>query len=252
MPGFLLKQSGSLYGSGTPGMTGSGGVIRRIMSVASTNLIGLWPLNEVSGTTVQCINNSALSVAGGYTGVTLGQPGPFGLVAPLFDGLNDFANIFSAALAALFNKDEGSFLIFSKVANAGVWTDGVNRRHFILYADANNYTQSYKSLAANEILWFYNAAATTESVAASTNSISWLQILITWSKSADQVKAYLNTSQVGATQTSLGLWAGALTAVRIGSTIGAGYFSGWLSCAALLNRPITLAENNYIYGGGPN
>ena len=88
--------------------------------------IAYWPLWELSGTTAQCLVNPAQN--GTYSGVTLGQEGiGDGGQAPLFDGANDYVDIYSAALAAIFPYDEGSFCGWMKVFNVGVWSDGAVR-----------------------------------------------------------------------------------------------------------------------------
>jgi len=232
-------------------LAGRRGVIGRIAGFSGNGLVGIWPLNELSGTTVTCQNNSALSVASGHVGVALGQSGPYGLVSPLYDGINNYSNVFSAALAAVFNGAVGTFLIFGKIASAGVWADSTNRRLFTLYTDANNVIHITKSSTANTIVFNYTANTTASATTTTSSSLSWLLLGITWSASANQVKAYMNNAQAGTTQTGLGTWAGALTAARVGSTVGAAYHSGWLSCGALFSRALSLAEIKYIYGGGP-
>ena len=78
-----------------------------------SSLIGFWPQNELSGGV--SIDHSGLGHDGAYTGVTLGQAGVpgMGMTSPLFDGANDFNNIYSADLA----NDNG-------LANPGFETPG--------------------------------------------------------------------------------------------------------------------------------
>jgi len=69
---------------------------------------------------------------------------------------------------------------------------------------------------------------------------------MTWSKSADQMKAYYAGGQTGATQTVLGNWTEALSATR--SNIGARsttpdqIWNGYLAHCAIWNRALAPAE----------
>lgn len=224
---------------------------RRVLSVATDALIGYWPLSEPSG--AAAINQSNNRFHGVYTGVELNYPGiGDGLACPLWDGVNDYCNIYSAAFASAFNNQEGTAHIWLKVASGGTWTDSTLRRAMILQADSNNRVRLEKTTSNGRVDVVYSAGGTSKSVAITgLSSLDWHQVVITWSKSADQVKAYLNGVQTGATQTALGTWAGALgsttTVIGAGSTAPVNAWSGYLAHAAVWTRALTAGEIAELY-----
>ena len=89
--------------------------------------IAYWPLWEADGSTAEDISGNGFD--GAYVDVTLGADGiGDGRTCPLFDGAAGYMNAFSTGLRDAFNGAEGSFAIWAKVFNVGVWTDGNNNR----------------------------------------------------------------------------------------------------------------------------
>ena len=76
--------------------------IQKVLGIEPGNLIAYWPMSEPSGGIA--INAEGTAARNGaYTGVTLAQPGiGDGNTCPLFDGANDFNNVYSASLDAAF------------------------------------------------------------------------------------------------------------------------------------------------------
>lgn len=217
--------------------------------VIALSPIGYWPMAEASGTTI--IDESGNGRNGAYKGTgepLLGQPGiGDGRTAPLFDGTNDFANVFSASLQAAFNGAEGTLAIWFKVSAAGVWTDATTRRIMYFQADTNNRVRFEKSTTNNQIAFVYTAGATAKSVLwNNAGPLGWQQIAITWSKSADQMIAYQNGVQTGATQTGLGVFAGSLAAatteVGASDTSGSNPWSGYAAHAAVWSSALSAAQ----------
>ena len=202
-----------------------------------------WPLDEAAGSVVHCLVDPANN--GTYTGVTLANDatGPFGTAAPFFDGANDYAIANSAALIAAFDGTEGSMMVWAKVANAGVWTDTVSRETLYLVTDGNNFIQSRKDGGANLQRNRYRAGGIVSAANTACSNTAWVQWVLTWSLSADEMKAFINGAQWGATQTGLGTWAGALGAVYIGASSAApgNVYHGWLAHAALWDRALPAA-----------
>ena len=84
--------------------------------------IAYWPLWEASGATAEDISGNGFD--GAYTGVTLGQEGiGDGNTCPLFDGANDYVDIYSAGFAGALMRLRVPLTGWMKVFNAGVWTD---------------------------------------------------------------------------------------------------------------------------------
>lgn len=209
--------------------------------------IGYWTQGESSG--LISLDESGFGRNGVYTGVTLGQTGiGDGRTSASFDGATSYNNVFSTSLAAAFNNQEGTIIIWFKASAAGVWSDGVNRRLCRFAVDANNQVYINKSSSVNTLDIIYQAGGTAKGVSSSGlgASTAFNQIAITWSKSADQVKCYLNGVQIGSTTTGLGVWVGTLAATTtlIGAfvTTPSNVTNGFLAHAAVFNRPLSAAE----------
>ena len=72
--------------------------VRRALSTRPHNIVGLWMLNEAAGAVA--FDRGPRRNHGAIVGTTLGQPGVIpGHSSQLFDGLNDYVNIYSAGLA---------------------------------------------------------------------------------------------------------------------------------------------------------
>lgn len=190
-------------------------------------------------------------------GVTVGSTASGHLTnAYTFDGTNDNVNIYSTDLNSVFNPSEGTLVAWAKVANENVWSDATNRQVISLFTDINNLVYIYKSTTNNQVVFRYYAGGTV--IAPAANSISgtgWKQYVLTWSKSSDQVKAYINGVQVGTTLTGLGTWVGNLSSTQ--TTIGAynttgtiNPWSGSINDTRLYSRALSPTEIANLYSGG--
>lgn len=214
--------------------------------VVALSPIAYWPMAESSGSTALDASGNARN--GAYTGVTLGQPGiGDGRTAAGFDGATSFNNIFSASLAGAFSGAAGTLALWAQVSGAGVWSDGTQRRFVRLNVDASNYVLIYRTAINNQIACEYSAGGTIKTrTISSISSTGWIHIAITWSASNDQVIAYLNGAQQGATLTGLGVFAGSLvsgsTVVGATTTVPALVWSGNLAHAAIFSSALSAAQ----------
>ena len=218
--------------------------------VLLTDPVAYWPLWERSGTVAECLVNSAQD--GTYTGVTLANASipVIGTVAPYFDGTNDYVDVYSATLAAAFSGVTGTVMAWAKVNAAAVWTDGTERGILRWSVNAANYIHLAKMAANNTVRWLYRAGGVNSIV--NNNALSttdWMMIVMTWDAAADQMKAYYNGTQEGATQNGLGVWAGGLgvNTTLIGANVNApnAVWHGWLAHCAIWDKVIdasTIAE----------
>lgn len=165
-----------------------------------------------------------------------------------FDGTNDNVNIYSSDLNSVFNPDEGTLVAWAKVSSGAIWSNTV-RRIATLTVDANNKISIYKTATANQLRVDYIAGGTTKSVTdvSLAGTTNWFQLGISWSKSGDMVKAYINGAQVGSTQTGLGTWVGniAATTAAIGAAGSAGTtepWSGLINDVKLYTRALSAEE----------
>jgi hypothetical protein len=201
---------------------------------------------EPSGSTSTDYSNEGND--GAYTGVTLGQVGiGDGHTCPLFDGANDFNNIYSAALNTDFDEKEGTLALWLKVSGVGVWTDGTFDAGMILTADGSNFLQIRKSSPDGRIDFMYTAGGTAKEVAKTgLTTTDWFHAAITWSVSGDKIIAYYDGAQEGVPVTGLGTWSGALfltgTVIGASNTVPAQQWSGTLAHAALWKTPLTAPQ----------
>lgn len=241
MPVYVV--SGSLGGADPMAYT------NKVKATASANLIGYWPLAEAAGATVAVDEsgngrNGAYKASGepiaGQTGIGDGR------TSDLFDGSNDFIDLYSASLAAAFNNGELTVAIWFKEAT-GALTDGTTDRAVVLQADASNRVTLGKSNVNNQCNGSYIAGGTTKSLNVTVSDTNWHFLALTVSKSADQVKVYLDGAQIGATATGLGVWAGALASATTclgsaSSTAPGNVHNGNLAHAMLWTTPLSAAQ----------
>jgi hypothetical protein len=205
--------------------------------------IAYWPLNEPGGTVAQCLVNPAQN--GTYSSDVSTWPIGTGIgdgnTAPRFDGANDVVDVQSVPFAAALDGDEGTAAIWCKVENVGVWTDAA--QHYAFYtvdtADYNEYIGLFKFTTNSQLRYRYAAGGVLESISRDgVTALGWFHMAITWSAAADEVKAYYNGAQTGATQAGLGAWAGGVDVSRIGAqdAIPTNPWQGWLAHCIVFDR----------------
>jgi hypothetical protein len=225
-----------------------------VLGIQSANLIAYWPLNETSGTNAVNMEGTAARDAP-YNSDVSTWPVATGIgdggTAPTYDGTNDSVNIYSASLDGVFDGSEFTISLWFKVSAVGVWTDGANRTAILIGTDTpGNVIEFEKSAVGNRLDFEYTAGSTTKLVSrGSTTSTDWIHLAMTVSAGADEMKAYYNGSQTGATQTTLGTWADALktTSCAIGSAGGvpAEVTNGYIAHVAIWDSALiaaTIAE----------
>lgn len=226
--------------------------VQYMQHVLATDPIAYWMQDEKQGLVSYDMVTARSSGArnGTYTGPTLGQPGiGDGRTSALFDGALDFDNIFTVSLRDAFDGDEGTILAWAMPVNAGVWTDGVIRRIMTLRANATNEIYFEKGAANNTFRWHYEAGGVSEDVVnVAFSPTDFFSLMITWSAAADEMRAYFNGAQEGATQTVLGAWGGAAvlgattTVIGAASTVPASVWNGFDAHGAVWGRALPPAE----------
>lgn len=223
---------------------------KKVLGTQRANLLAYWTLWDASGT--QATDMSGNGRHGTYSGPTLGQPGiGDGRTAPLFDGVNDFVNSYTASLDGVFSGAAGSIHIWIKVSSSAVWTDGAAHGVLRFGEDGSNRITINKTVNNNELAWFYDAGGVSEVVSSTAlgGGTGWIPLAITWDKNAGasgEMKAYGNQSQIGATQTTLGTYVGALasTIAVLGALNSSAAFpwSGYLAHCAIWNTALSTAQ----------
>ena len=213
-----------------------------IDKVLSYGPIAYWPLNETAGLTAVNYGTLGTAANGTYTGVTLANAvGPDGVNgAPFFDGANDYVNIGNATFLGAFDGSEGSAAGWIRVANAGVWTDGTERR-YLRIEGAGGFVLLRRTNANTQLSYLYSAGGVTENINYNTTSPTiWIHVGITWSASADLVVAYLNGVPVGSSGT-LGVFGAAPNLAIIGaeSAVPARVWNGWMAHWAIFGQALS-------------
>jgi len=222
-------------------VSGIGDYREKMQQLFGSSLIGYYVGGEASD--VAALDYSPYGFHGAYTSVALGQPGigDF-LTCPRYDGSTSYTQP-PAGFRSAFNNQEGTAFVW--IRNNVAWSNATIRGFIRLGADSSNIVAIQKQ-GANLIGYFYIAGGVTKSVTRATTETEWLMLGITWSKSADQLIAYFNGSQVGATQTGLGVWVGSLVAnlTILGALTGTptGVWDGWEAHGGVLDRAATPAE----------
>ena len=214
--------------------------------VQSSGPISYWAMAEASGSVA--LDSSGNGRTGAYTAVTLGAAGiGDGRTAASFDGATSFNNIYTASFDAAWTGGEFTIAGWAKVSAAGVWTDAANRAIIrIRRSGSGDRIDLLKSSTNNEVDYIYVASGVTKSVVlGSFSPTTYFHIAVTVSAGADQMKAYINGAQTGATQNGLGAWGGVLdatqTCVGAVSTVPATVFSGTLAHIAVWNSALSAA-----------
>lgn len=220
------------------------GYLARLKTLFGSSIIGYWPMNEPSGAVA--LDYSGNGFHGAYTAVTLGQPGiGDGQTCPLFDGSASYVQL-PAGFRTAFTPLEFSILVWLKIASA-VWTDGSNDVAVHIGVNGStDFTRIMKGSAGNNIQGSYVAGGTTKTQTVAFSFTDWFLAALTVSKSADQLKFYLQGAQGGATLTSLGVWSGtpaaATTVIGAQTATPALPLNGYGAHVCVINRAATSAE----------
>lgn len=218
--------------------------------VLATSPLRYNKLNEASGTAI--VDSSGNGYTGMYTGVELANAdSPFlPDKAPLWDGTNDYGNLYSAAFASAFNMDEFTILYWLKVSAAGVWTDSTVRYLGRFVRDANNQLNFNRAAANNRVTLTRIGNATTKTITLNgLSSTDWFSLAISCSVagggllSAGDLRAYINGVEVGTAQTGNVASTGTglnSTQTILGAlnTTPSNVWSGYFAQHTIWNRPI--------------
>ena len=171
--------------------------------------------------------------------------------AASFNGTSEYINIYS--IEPDFNESAGSVIVYGKVDNVGVWSDGTERALALLYADGNNWVGLHK-ITTGSLRWVYKAGGIVKQITKTVTTTGYFHIAITWDSASDEVIAYYNGSQEGSIQTGLGTWVGSLNAsitVLGANNVSAGNpWHGLEDLARVYNRVLTPTEISEHYNSG--
>ena len=207
--------------------------------------VSYWPLDD---STAIAVDSSINENDAAYVGSTyiLGEPGIGDRsrsvrLNPGGGGGGDSINIYSAGFNSVFDGNEGSFGIWTKVNDAAEWDLGGYLMH--IYSGEPNRHYITK-IVSNSMRLFRKAGGTAQFPTLSGQTeLGWVHWLMTWSVGDDKQIAYKNGVVVN-TKTSLGTYVGALNGglTKIGNFTTAAGYGGWMAKGIVFDRPVTAAE----------
>lgn len=172
---------------------------------------------------------------------------------PLYDGTNDYGNIYSASFAAAWSGDEVTWVGWARVLNSGVWSDAATRRIVTIQADANNNLSAFRTSTNNQMrLVMTLAGVQKNNIQTVTPSTDWMSFVIRRSKTLGRMDCWMNGQQYGLRIPTTETWAGAPASTNtvIGnlSTSGTQTWSGWLGPQDFWSTPLPIADIAYLTG----
>lgn len=214
--------------------------VTRAKSVLGSDLVAHYPLWETSGATIADVSGNGYN--GANNGTTLANStSMMGKPVPLF-GTSADIDIYSAGLAAAWPNVRyvGGF---AKLLNSGVLTDAQTRYLFWVQSGSTaDRVFLRRSTVDYQMVSFYVAGGTTESVNIYKAFTDWFHWSITWDYVTDVIIWHINGAEVSRS-TGLGTWGGtiATNAMRIGSAV-TNFWSGWQSNIVVGSKFVSAAE----------
>lgn len=187
----------------------AGGYSSKILALSPT---GYWKHAEGSGSVA--LDSSGNGYNGTYSaGVDLSQPGiGDGLNCATFDTAGEKVDIFGAGFASAFNGSKFSVCGWAKRAS---WPVGSFDRLFTFQVDVNNFTLGELNGVAAGMEFLYKGSGIMKSITKSDMSTTlFFHYAMTVDFPTDEMKAFINGTQIGTTQTLLPAWVGALTVAQ--------------------------------------
>lgn len=211
-----------------------------VLGLAPSSLIAYWPLTETSGTQAGDVSGNARH--GTYSGVTLAQiagPGASMGPSPLFDGINDVANI--DVIAAAVNFSALTLSCWYRVLDATIWTDNALRHPVNIFANGTNWLGWNKmNTPNNRIRHTHDSGGLVTEKNTDTSNTGWLHGAVV--VGSNTFSAYHNGVAIGAAAAVTPI-AIAATAARIGCYSGGLFFwSGYLAHCALWSTALSAAQ----------
>jgi hypothetical protein len=200
-------------------------------------------INSLSLSSVAKVNSlakSSVAKVNTLTNVTFSNTKSLDL-----DGVDDHATANGAGND--MNGNVGTISIWVKLDSTSI-----NAVPIKASVNSNNQVGFTYLNSSSKLRYVYKAGGTTKKVDHSVsieNDGNWHHIAITWDASADELKAYLDGSQVGSTVGSLGSWSGTISDVVMGknSVADNAYWKGHLDQASIFTSVVAIGT---LYNSG--
>lgn len=207
-----------------------------LLDTFGSSIVAYWPLWETAGTTAVDFGGNGRNAV--YTSVTPGTG--VGLNSkPCLSVPGTAGYVSVSSQAANLNRDEGAFGCFVSGVD---WDTATARRLWCAKIDGSNYFELYKPSANLTEVAYYGSAVYAYTNAFITNT-GWVHLVMTWSRSNNRIRLYVNGVQPGSDATPLGAIVGSFgTYVRIGLDPATSYWKGLIADCVLLNAEPTPAQ----------
>lgn len=164
----------------------------------------------------------------------------------LLDGVNDYID--TDTVAGNVDEDKGTVSMWIKFNGA----TSVNNVFWKATVDSNNQIFMMYLNSTQKFRFAHKGGGTQAQADVSTSEEgdgNWTHIAITWNTGDDELKGYVNGSQVGGTQSSLGTFSGTIDECYIGTnTLAANqFFKGYVDEVSVFSEVVSIAS---LYNAG--
>jgi lysophospholipase L1-like esterase len=212
----------------------------RIKSVFGGSLLGLWPLNELSGTVAYDVSGNGRH--GAYINTpTLGQSGIANTTSMLSSrSPSKYLDFFSASLAAVFNPNEFTILLAHKVTNAQ-WALS-SYPTFLSIRSSDNDRTAFIQVPGGWYFYYVGDGTVFQQVPSATISLQayfegWMIFALTVSKTSNKMLGYVNGDLITTSDITVPVWTGAISTAKIGAA-----FDSNMSYLAIGNTALSAAQ----------
>lgn len=204
-----------------------------VLGISPASLIGYWPMNDVSGSTMDNLEGTA-SLDLIITDVDLANDatGPFGTVAPYYDG-NTGGHSYNRFPSAL-SGSEFSFSMWYR-------SNATNADATLFNATDGMFSYLYLAFSADglDFVLKYNASGIITTITAEdVPKVGWNHVAFTMDSINDEQKLYINGILVGTDTTDIVAFPAFMEEVYLPGLSGTGY-RGWVAHAAFWSTVLT-------------
>jgi len=159
----------------------------------------------------------------------------------LFNGSSNYLVV--DTVAGNIDTDKGTYSTWIKFNGA----TSINGQIIKASVNSNNQVSMVYHNSSQKFYFTYKAGGTTKRVEVATTEEgdgNWTHLAQTWDTAADELKGYINGSQVGSTVGSLGTFSGTIDKCYVGrNTLAAdSYFKGYIDEVSVFSEVVSIAD----------
>ncbi len=234
--------------------------IQKMERTYNSDFVGLWPLEEESGTVAYDISpNGYNATSSGLLRSNIQRSflAPDGGKCAQFDGSSSLVNFYAAQSAQ--PTTEGSLSIWVATPQANL--KGTTMMQIVkMGVNANNFIDLTFDATAYRFAAYYKAGGTSKSIVSPlvyniAYGADWHNFIFTWSATNDSIQLYVDRAAQTAVS-SLGTWSGNMQSnlmclASSASDSAADQFTGWLARFAVWSAILTQSDVDDLYEIGP-